>query len=174
MTSPATNRTDTPPIREGRPWARTALAGLLLAMAAGQASDLGGFTRILATYRVFPGPLPTIGAWAFVALETAAGMALLRRARCGVALSVTVAVAWTILGAQALGRGLVLHNCGCFGVHLGQPLRWWVLVQDAEFIGLAAWVRRAERRPGGPSTTSQPDQVEPCQARALVVARRIR
>jgi hypothetical protein len=29
-----------------------------------------------------------------------------------------------------------------------QSLRWWVLLEDAEFVALAAWVLRAERRSG--------------------------
>ena len=81
-----------PLARRVRPSARTALAVLLLAMAAGQLSDVGGFVRILATY-------------------------------------------------------LALHNCGCFGVHLGQPLQWWVLLEDAEFVALAAWVRARQPEP---------------------------
>jgi hypothetical protein len=55
---------------------------------------------------------------------------------------VAVAVVWSLLAAQAFARGLAVGNCGCFGVRLGQPLRWWVLVEDAEFVALAVWVRR--------------------------------
>ena len=115
-------------------------------MAAGQVSDVGSFARILDAYRVFPGDVPTLAAWLFMATEATAGVVLLRRARWGVALAMLVALAWTVLGTQAFVRGLAIDNCGCFGVHLGQQLRWWVLVEDAEFIALAAWVRRAERR----------------------------
>jgi hypothetical protein len=135
-----------PASRRRWPSARTLLAVLLLAMAAGQASDPGGFSRILDAYRVFPGPLATVAAFALVALETMAGVALLWRRRCGAALALAVAMAWTVLVAQAFARALPLANCGCFGVHLGQPLRWWVLVEDAEFIALAAWVHWAQRR----------------------------
>jgi hypothetical protein len=146
MTSPAAEPITVPSTRRGRPLARPLLTGLLLAMAAGQASDLGGFARVLDTYRVFPSALPVVAAVAFVALEAAAGVTLLRRQHCGAALSVAVALAWTVLGTQAFVRGLALANCGCFGVHLAQPLRWWILIEDAEFISLAAWIRRAERR----------------------------
>ena len=58
--------------------------------------------------------------------------------------AVAVAVGWTILGTQAFVRGLAVDNCGCFGVHLAQPLRWWVLLEDAEFVALAWWVRRKD------------------------------
>jgi hypothetical protein len=168
VTSPAAERAAVPARRRRRPLARRILGGLLLAMAVGQVSDLGGFARILDTYRVFPGALPTIAAVALVALEAMAGLALLRGERCGGALSVAVALAWTVLGAQAFARGLPLANCGCFGVHLGQPLRWWVLIEDAEFIALAVWILRAQRRtrsvpPGDPDR----DRVEACRPRIL-------
>jgi hypothetical protein len=146
VTSPSADPAAVRSPRRRRPLARRLLGGLLLAMAAGQVSDLGGFARILETYRVFPGALPIIAAVALVALEAMAGVALLRGERRGGALSVAVALAWTVLGAQAFARGLPLANCGCFGVHLGQPLRWWVLIEDAEFIALTMWVLRAERR----------------------------
>lgn len=55
---------------------------------------------------------------------------------------------WSALAVQAFARGLAVENCGCFGVHLGQSLRWWVLLEDAEFVALAAWVRRTERHSG--------------------------
>jgi hypothetical protein len=126
--------------------ARTLLALLLVAMAAGQVSDVGGFARILDSYQLFPGSVPTLAAWMFIATEAAAGVALLRRARGGAALAAVVALAWSLLTTQAFVRSLPVENCGCFGVHLGQQLRWWVLVEDAKFIALAAWVRRAERR----------------------------
>lgn len=126
--------------------ARIVLAVLLVAMAAGQLSDVGGFARILGTYRVLPGDVPILAAWAFIAAEALAAVALLRRARYGATLAVVVALAWTVLATQAFVRGLPIANCGCFGVHLGQELRWWVLLEDAEFIALAAWVYRAGRR----------------------------
>lgn len=44
-----------------------------------------------------------------------------------------------------------------FRAHLGQPLRWWVLLDDAEFAALALWaLHAAYRTPTGvePSTPS--------------------
>lgn len=130
----------------GRGIARTLLALLLLSMAAGQASDPGGFARILDTYRVFPGGTENVATGVLIAGEVVAALALLRTGRWGGALALSVALAWTLLAAQAFARSLTLPNCGCFGVHLAQPLRWWVLLQDAYFLGLALWVTRADRR----------------------------
>lgn len=126
--------------------ARRVLAVLLLGMAAGQASDLGGFVDIISTYRVGGGPVAAILAVGLVAAETAAGLGLLARGSArrsaAAATAAVVAVVWTGLAAQAFGRGLAIDNCGCFGVHLGQELRWWVLLEDVELVLLGLWVRR--------------------------------
>lgn len=102
---------------------------------------------------MLPGDVTTLAAWILIATEALAGVALLRRARGGATLAIAVAVAWTVLGTQAFIRGLPIANCGCFGVHLGQPLRWWVLLEDADFIALAAWVCRDGR--GEPRSSDQ-------------------
>ena len=115
-------------------------------MAAGQLSDVGGFVDVVATYEVGGIALAVVLAAGLIVGEVAAGIGLLSaghvgRRRAG-ALALAVAVGWSVLATQAFARGLAIENCGCFGVHLGQPLRWWVLIEDAEFIALALWVRR--------------------------------
>jgi hypothetical protein len=145
---------DTPPRRPRHrhvpPPARAVLAVLLLAMAAGQVSDFGGFTRILGAYRLFPAGSLTAVAAILAGPEAIAGALLLTGRRAGGALALTVSLLWAALGVEAFVRGLVLHNCGCFGVHLGQPLRWWVLAEDADFVALAAWVRTGLSSPVSP------------------------
>lgn len=142
---------------------RLALAGLLLAMAAGQLSDIAGFTAIVRSYSVGTATAPALAAL-LIAGELAAGVGLVRRdgrwRRVGAATGVAVALSWSILGAQAFARGLALESCGCFGVHLGQPLRWWVLLEDLELIvwsalvGRRVWASRPNRSslsaPGAP------------------------
>jgi Methylamine utilisation protein MauE len=130
----------------GLPSARTVLAGLLAAMAVGQASDLDGFEASLAGYRVVPGALLGPSARLLVVAEAVAAVALIRRWRGGEVLGLTVAGLWTVAGVEAFARGLSLRNCGCFGTQLAQPLRWWVLVEDAEFVALATWVLVQARR----------------------------
>ena len=126
--------------------ARTVLAGLLAAMALGQASDLDGFEAALAGYRAVPEAVLAHATRLVVAMEAIAAVALVRRWRGGEVLALTVAVLWTGAGVEAFARNLSLRNCGCFGTQLQQPLRWWVLIEDAEFIGLAAWVLLQARR----------------------------
>ncbi len=122
---------------------RIYLSLLLLAMATGQLLDVRGFVEIMETYQLGDGESV---AWCLAAglvagqLSAAAVMLGPKRWRKhGAMLAVVVAVAWTMLAVQAFARGLQIDNCGCFGVYLGQELRWYVLVQDAAFIGVAAW-----------------------------------
>jgi hypothetical protein len=56
---------------------------------------------------------------------------------------------WAALGLQAQLRGLVVTNCGCFGVYLSQHLSWLVLAQDALLLVYAALMIRAARRGAG-------------------------
>lgn len=125
--------------------ARRLLAVLLVAMAAGQLSDLRGFVDIVASYQIGGGTLAALAVVALIVGEAAGGVGLLAadhaRRRRAAGLALAVAVVWSLLAVQAFARGLAVDNCGCFGVHLGQPLRWWVLVEDAELIALALWVR---------------------------------
>lgn len=56
----------------------------------------------------------------------------------------------TVLGAQAFARGLAVDNCGCFGVYLGQPLRWWVPLQDGLLLLYSGLLVRAARTARSP------------------------
>lgn len=129
--------------------ARRLLGLLLFAMALGQASNIGGFIDILSTHRIGGTTVAAMVAVALLTGEVAGGIGLLAggatRRRRGAVVAVAVAVAWSVLAAQAFARGLDIENCGCFGVHLGQPLRWWVLLEDAEFVALALWVWHTTR-----------------------------
>ncbi len=135
---------------------RIALALLLLVMATAQLSDVSGFVEVLSDYDL-GSAVPLWGlAIVFVLGEVVAGVLLLRRGmsarRSGAAVALVVAIAWSALALSAFARGETVQNCGCFGVHLAQPLRWWVLLEDVEFVALAAWVvvrqRGSHRREG--------------------------
>jgi len=124
--------------------ARVVLAVLLLAMATGQLVDFPGFVDALRGYDV-GGSVPTwIVAVALVAGEAIGGIFLLRgdasARRSGAVVALAVTIAWSALALTAFARGAAIENCGCFGVYLAQPLRWWVLLEDAEFVALGACV----------------------------------
>ena len=132
--------------------ARWYLGVLLVAMAVGQGSDPSGFGDILATYEVsdwlrwLAVPIIVVEATSGLGLLVSQGSNRPRERRLSAHVAVAIAVGWTILGAQAFARGLALDNCGCFGVHLAQELRWWVLLEDLAFIALAVLVARSTRQ----------------------------
>ncbi len=51
--------------------------------------------------------------------------------------AVGVTGAWGTLALQAFVRRRHVPNCACFGRFMRQELRWWVLLEDAAFVGLA-------------------------------------
>jgi hypothetical protein len=137
------------PQRRQRSLARVVLALLLLAMAAGQLTDFPGFVDVLRDYDIGAASAAWIAAIGLVAGEATGGVLLLSGStsvrRSGAVVALAVAIAWSALALTAFARGIAIDNCGCFGVYLAQPLRWWVLLEDAEFIALGAWVLIAER-----------------------------
>ncbi len=115
-------------------------------MAGGQAFSFPTFVDALETYDFAPDAVVPVVALALIGGEAVAGVGLWRRRSSSAAvLGLTVAAVWTLLAAQAFARGLVVPNCGCFGRWLTQELRWWVLLEDAEFVFLAGWVLWRQR-----------------------------
>lgn len=115
-------------------------------MAAGQAFSFPTFVDALETYDFAPELVVPVVALALIGGEALAGVGLwLRRSPSAAVLGFIVAAVWTVLAAQAFARGLVVPNCGCFGRWLTQELRWWVLLEDAEFVFLAGWVLWRQR-----------------------------
>ena len=108
-------------------------------MAIGQLLDVTGFIDIIRSYRAVPAGIGPAVALTLIAAEFVAGVGLVRRepTKFVAWIGVAVAIVWTLLGSQAFARGLALESCGCFGTFFSQPLRWWVLLEDAELIALA-------------------------------------
>lgn len=119
------------------------LALLLAAMAIGQLFSFSVFVDILADYQVaFISSL--VLAVLILGLEIIGAVGLLTPRKsfseAGKFAALLVAVLWTVLALQALLRGIDIANCGRFGAYLGQPLTWWVMLQDAIFVALATFV----------------------------------
>jgi hypothetical protein len=130
--------------------ARYYLAGLLGLMALGQLLSWQDFTSIVGTYGQGDA-ITAVLAPLLTGLEIFAAIGLLQPRmqvrRWAAYAALTVTLLWALLAVQAFARGLTLDNCGCFGRFLGQPLRWWILLEDAAFVALAVYVwRRLIRR----------------------------
>lgn len=105
---------------------RLILGAVLVAMAVGQLASWPDMPDILAAYQLADGlALPLLAAL-LIAGELLAGGWFLARPRSRAAAPVwvytAVAVAWAGLAGQAYARGLIVPNCGCFGVYLSQSL----------------------------------------------------
>lgn len=131
---------------------RLVLGALLALMALGQLTSFSAMPGILNAYGLTGGSSSTTLVVALIAAEGAAAVWFLARPRSTALVPVWlyagVAVAWAFLAAQAYARGLTVDNCGCFGTYAAQPLRWFVLVEDALLL-FYAWLllRRSRRRP---------------------------
>ena len=133
----------------GRPALAPLVYGVLLAgMAAGQLASFSAFRRALGGYDLLGNAAST--AVVVVVFELAAALGLLASAsvprsigRAAGLAGLAVAGFWSFLAAQAFARGVELDNCGCFGAYLAQPLRWWVLVEDAYMLVLAWYAAAA-------------------------------
>ncbi|MFH9071375.1 MauE/DoxX family redox-associated membrane protein [Streptomyces alboflavus] len=130
---------------------RLILGALLVAMALGQLVSFGSMTAILDAYGVTSGTASTALAVVLIAGELVAGLWLLvlpgSKALAPAWVYLGVAALWALLAGQAYARGLTVDNCGCFGTYLAQPLRWFVLVEDALMLLYGWLLLRASRRP---------------------------
>ncbi|WP_217247215.1 MauE/DoxX family redox-associated membrane protein [Streptomyces sp. AC602_WCS936] len=139
---------------------RVVLGAVLAAMALGQLASFDAMPALLTAYGLTSGAASTALAVALIGAETVTAVWFLARPRSRAATPVGlytgVAVVWAVLAAQAFARGLVLDNCGCFGTYATQPLRWYVLVEDALML-LYAWLLwRGLRRARPASSAARP------------------
>ncbi|WNZ06473.1 MauE/DoxX family redox-associated membrane protein [Streptomyces sp. 11x1] len=134
---------------------RIVLGTLYTAMAVGQLASFEHMPRILSAYGLVSGSAATGLAAALIAGELVCGVWFLARPRSTALAPVwvytAVSVVWTVLAVQAYARGLVVDNCGCFGIYLTQRLNWFVLLQDAATLLYAGPLVRSARRAPAPS-----------------------
>ncbi|MEU0218148.1 MauE/DoxX family redox-associated membrane protein [Streptomyces sp. NPDC006265] len=129
---------------------RIVLGAVLATMALGQIASFDAMPAIPTTYGLTSGAASTALAVALISAEAVtAGWFLTRprsRAATPVWLYTGVALVWSTLATQAFARRLGLDNCGCFGTYTAQPLRWYVLVEDALMLLYARLLWRGLRR----------------------------
>lgn len=128
-----------------------ALVGLLLlATGFAKALDVPGFIAIAGQYRVLPEAALAPAAVLLIAAELGLGTWLLsgRALRAAGVGGLALHCLYFGWAAAALARGLVLENCGCFGVFWPSPLGWTTLAEDGLLILLCAGVASAAVRRG--------------------------
>jgi hypothetical protein len=147
------------------PLAPIAYAVLLASMAGAQLSDVPGFSELLRAYDLPTQAARGIAVLAIVAEGGAAAGLVLAHARprlgLGVAagaLGLVVALAWLLIGAQALLRDLDVANAAFLGVRAGIELTAWILLVNvaALALALAAWRQLPRSAPRARARASQP------------------
>ena len=131
---------------------RLLIGGVLLASALGKSLDMPGFVDVLVTYQLFP-------AWSLWPLAlgiTGIEWVLAVWILVGRHLPTGALIALGLNGLYAIGlfvtllRGLDLPNCGCYGVFLPQPLRWYSPLEDLVLVGICALLRIGAKRSDKP------------------------
>jgi uncharacterized membrane protein YphA (DoxX/SURF4 family) len=127
------------------------LGVIVLGAGVGKALDLPGFIGVMRTYEL---GLPEWALWtggtAVTLFELGLGAWILsgRRLRFAALLSAVMNFGYLVLLTSALWRGLELRNCGCYGVFLARPLRWYMPLEDLFLIAVsvALFYLSADRR----------------------------
>lgn len=129
---------------------RGSVGVILVATGIGKALDMEGFARVLATYDLLPTLGNSLTAYSLPFLELATGLGLLTRICLkGAAWSAVVLhIIWLATALITLWRGLVLVNCGCFGVFWARPLTAQTVVEDAVLLAFSLLVLRDAYRRG--------------------------
>ena len=120
---------------------RIGLGALILATGAGKALDIAGFADVIRTYRFgLPDELLLLIGVAIAGLELVLGRWLLagRRLAALACVSLALNAGYGAVLASALWRRLELDNCGCFGVFLASPRRWYSPLESLALVGASA------------------------------------
>ena len=151
MTGVSTTKTDKSRSSATRIWSRWSsgfvrgsVGFILVATGIGKAMDMDGFARVLATYDLLPTLGNTLTAYSLPFLELATGLGLLTRIRFRTAAwsAVLLHLIWLAIVLITLWRGLVLDNCGCFGVFWARPLTGQTVVEDTVLLAFSLLVLR--------------------------------
>ena len=115
---------------------------VLIATGIGKALDIPGFVRVITAYALGPAWIYPPLAHILPFVELATGVCLLAGVKVRDA-------AWVAVGLHAglltvvivtLWRGIVVANCGCFGVFWARPVDAVTVVEDAVMLVLSVTV----------------------------------
>ncbi len=127
---------------------RAFVGAVLLATGLGKILDIPGFALVVESYQLLPSFGNALVAFVLPFVELATGLALVLGRGTVVAAGVAVGLHAMLVGVvlSALGRGLAIENCGCFGVFLARPLGPSTLVEDLVMLALSALALRLAQR----------------------------
>lgn len=119
---------------------RLVLGVLITAAGIGKLADIPGFVTVIHTYKFH---LPSSIVWPIAiivtGIELIIGILILSGShlRTAALWSIIMHGGYFILLTVTLLRKLELKNCGCFGVFLARPLRWYTPLEDLILVALS-------------------------------------
>lgn len=118
---------------------RFLFAALLTVTGIAKLLDMTGFYEVVRSYETLPELVIPTAAWLLSVGELVLAGWLVSRYRGRTAAMVLILLHVMYLGwlLAALGRGLELSNCGCFGVYWARPLTWFSPLEDLALVLLA-------------------------------------
>lgn len=121
---------------------------VLIATGTGKALDIPGFVHVLAAYALLPAWGNILVAYTLPFVELVTGWCFLAGVRLLLAAWIAVGLHLLFLSAVlgTLWRGIVVANCGCFGVFFARPLTGLTAIEDLVMIGLSLSVLWQARR----------------------------
>ena len=127
---------------------RIALGLIFLAAGFLKALDPAEFSHQIAGYGLIGPRLSAVAAPALIVFEIVLGVALVAGVRPRLTGSASILLLLLFIGIEAYGIAAGrTEACGCFGAYLAQPLRWWVLIEDAYMLVLAWYAAAAAGLP---------------------------
>jgi uncharacterized membrane protein YphA (DoxX/SURF4 family) len=135
------------------------LGVIVLGAGVGKALDLSGFIGVIKTYELaLPDWALLISGTTVTLFELGLGAWILSgwRLRFAALLSAVMNFGYLVLLTSALWRGLELQNCGCYGVFLARPLRWYTPLEDLSLIAVSVALFYLSAGPESESGTAPP------------------
>jgi hypothetical protein len=135
--------------RIGKVGARIVSGVVCLTSALGKSLDLRGFVEVLVTYQLFPDQMLWPIAFGLTGLEWVLGVWVFAgwRIQAGTFLALILYGVYAAGLVITLFRGIDLPNCGCYGVFLPQPLRWYSPLEDMVLAGMRYGAQKNPREP---------------------------
>jgi uncharacterized membrane protein YphA (DoxX/SURF4 family) len=127
---------------------RLFIGSIIFASALGKSLDLPGFVQVLQTYQAFPDVLLWPLALMVTSVELVLGAWLLSgwRQQTSALVALWLNAGYAVWMTVSLLRGLELANCGCLGVFLPQPLRWYSPLENLVLVGMSYGLWRLARK----------------------------
>jgi len=112
---------------------------ILISTGIGKGLDMSGFVSILASYQLMPHYLNVLFAYTLPFIELGTGIGLIlaikRIQMAWLAVAIHVLMLCTVI--ITLSRGIVVPNCGCFGVFLARPLSTVTAIEDLVMLTMS-------------------------------------